>query len=220
MIIRNMRFWDFVRNLFYRVFYVPARYKYEGLVFGETFSDLDDWINGHTWSNLNYTYPELTGYGAKFVTTDKTQALITSRFMWKYGRFVFNGDLPDGKYDFPAFWLWGADDDWYAEIDCEWMGDKDTLNVNLYWGEKYGDHQLRTWGIKVKNMSEVVIEWSPGKIEWFADGRQVFVYSNRNVLDKWFDKKLWLVVNLGVLPECDTKDHYSEMFVRSVKIYE
>lgn len=156
-----------------------------------------------------------------------------------YGRFECRCTLPKEKGTWPAFWLYGQT--WPPEIDVfETYGKKDgstnnILKFNLHYGHTHDNtyEQMGAWGIKIDEIQlidkiyhEYAVEWSPNKIEVFIDGMKVFVYSRKEILDKYYNistAKMRIVMNHSIEEKYidkDDKEYYSEFKVDYVRAYD
>ena len=204
----------------------------------------------------HYVAPELIdGGGAKFIARYNPQTFdnrefpyeaskITTQktFRQKYGRFECRMTLPEGRGIWPAFWLWGPT--WPPEIDVIeayglTKGNKTNIqHISLHWGGRRPDNKnLKGWLINIqsrKTLGEVfhefVVEWSPKKIKFITNGIKVFEFTNKEILDKWFnsideekDGGMWITLNTNIHPdhfkEVDS-NYYSEFKVDYVRAYQ
>ena len=189
----------------------------------------------------------------------KTRAADGSAlFNQKYGRFEFRAKLPTGQGVWPALWMLPQKDTygtWAAsgEIDVleargqnphEILG---TLHYGSRWPEN--EHSGETYHLPDKgtiaDFHVYAIEWEPGAIRWFFDGKQYAAQSswwssgkndkeggvapeNESELDPWpapFDHEFYLIMNVAVggkflgNPDETTKFPV-EMVVDYVRAYE
>jgi Glycosyl hydrolases family 16 len=153
-----------------------------------------------------------------------------------YGRFECRCTLPKEKGTWPSFWLYGQT--WPPEIDVfETYGGKNgktnnILKLNLHYGFTHDKtkSELGAWGIKIDNnklinnvFHEYAVEWTSTKIEFFIDGLKVFIYSRKDILDKYFNTKMRIVMNHSIEDKYidkDDKDYYSEFKVDYVRAYD
>ena len=162
----------------------------------------------------------------------------------KYGRWECRMTLPKGKATWPAFWTWGQQ--WPPEIDIIEAYGKDEGEIyhqciNLHWGhdDQGGRNKMNAWKIRITNRGESLkfhefaMEWNENGIYLFTDGIKIFQFTNKKILNKWFNnfggKHRTLVnhnlKNDGVygtryLTEFEIKDYYSEFLVDYVRIYQ
>ncbi|MFW6246797.1 MAG: glycoside hydrolase family 16 protein [bacterium] len=166
----------------------------------------------HALFRVKHNPKIFTSNGEEILIPFEASLLSSAKsFRQKYGRFECRMTLPVGRGAWPAFWLWGST--WPPEIDViEAIGDKNGLDtkfqeINLHYGRHSLNNRedLRPWSIKLDNnrtvgkyYHEFAVEWSPNKIEFFTDGIKVFQYTNKEILDKWFntdDANTWIVIN-------------------------
>jgi beta-glucanase (GH16 family) len=193
---------------------------------------------------------------------DYTSARLKSRsrdcgqlFNQKYGRFEFRAKLPTGKGLWSALWMLPQDEGygpWPAsgEIDVvEARGQEPSKIVGtLHYGGRSAhaqsgqDLQLPDGGT-IADYHVYALEWEPGEIRWFIDGRhcatQSFWWSGKSAggraarprseadLHPWpapFDRPFYLVMNLAVggnflgNPDATTTSP-AEMLVDYVRVY-
>jgi beta-glucanase (GH16 family) len=150
----------------------------------------------------------------------------------KYGRFECRMTLPDEEWSWPAFWLWGSP--WPPEIDIieayGWDSGKTAVyqEINMHYGENSSNREhIRPWIIKIgksKNLTkefyEFAMEWSPNNIEIFTNGIKIFQYTKKEILDKWFNQPMWVVINNNVRNLTEHKpNYYSEFLVDYIRVY-
>ena len=141
---------------------------------------------------------------------------LTTKFSqrFKYGRFECRCTIPFEKYTWPAFWLWGAP--WPPEVDIFEMyggenGETGTQAINLHYGNvKEGSKtNMRPWKIKLQDrpkrgtppvFHEFAFEWYEDKMVFYTNGVEVFRYTDKEVLDKWYNsaENMWLVLNHSI----------------------
>lgn len=130
-------------------------------------------------------------------------------FRQQYGRFECRMTLPKGIGTWPAFWLWWAKDSNYSEIDVIEGYGRDTgkiteQEINLHWrNSSDATTNMKAWTVKLRHgvFYEFAAEWRPGSITFFTDGVPVFRFTNKSVLDKWFNQpntSMWMVLNHGI----------------------
>lgn len=168
-----------------------------------------------------------------------TKISTNKSFKQQYGRFECRCTLPEEKGVWPAFWLWG--ETWPPEIDVfEVYGRKkgksnNVQEINLHYGftDNNTKSQMSPWKIKIDDKElintifhEYAVEWTSTKIEIFIDGIKVFRYSNKNILDKYFNTdnaNMHIVMNHGIEEEYfieNNKDFRSEFLVDYIRAYE
>jgi hypothetical protein len=198
--------------------------------------------NGHTLFTVKYCPKKFLSHKIYDILTIPYQvSLLSSAFSNKqqYGRFECRMTLPKGKGVWPAFWLWGVANDGkdYIEIDIyEGYGRNsgtDTIyqECNIHYGtENYSKH-IKPWITKIGNRNtigkkyhEFAVEWRSDKIEFYTDGIKIFQYTNKTVLDRFFnqpDSKMWIVINNSLKEGyTDSTSYYSKFKVDYIRAYE
>ena len=151
----------------------------------------------------------------------------------QYGWFEVRMTLPDAPHSWPAFWLWGPP--WPPEIDViEGLGGETGKGViyqeiNLHYGTQKNRKQLGAWPVRIdrpRNVGKVfhvfAVEWTPETIDFYTNGVLVFRFNNREILDKWFNLPMWVVINNSIRYagfEELGKDYYSEFLVDYIRVY-
>lgn len=180
------------------------------------------------FGNERYTSAKLTTFGLQ---------------SWTYGRFVIRAKLPRGKGSWPAIWM--LPDDIQAgkpwplcgEIDImEHVGwNENMIHVSLH-SEKY-NHVRNTQRTHFEPLEEVwnrfhdyEMEWTPGAIEFFFDGRSVARFEQGEGgsdpgEEGWpFDKPYFLILNIAVGGnwggEVDETAMPYQMEIASVRVYQ
>lgn len=231
------RKWDCVR---WGQFHPDDHGKYYGLpeLVNGGYGKFISWYNPQTFQN--------TKTGEKVTIPIECSTLTTTNesFKGQYGRFECRMTLPGEIGAWPAFWIWGqnkADNDEviYSEIDCgEWYGETKGKSItkqciNLHWWQNHNKFTMKPWKVKIdkpenatKKFHEYVFEWRKHKIECFTDGVKIFQFSNKKILNKFYNpetNKLWLVINAGIDSDIVTGDdmlYRSEFLVDYIRIYE
>jgi beta-glucanase (GH16 family) len=138
-----------------------------------------------------------------------------NKFSWKYGRFEARIKMPTGRGVWPAFWLMPQDATYggwarSGEIDIvEEVGDKpDTAFGTIHYGDKWpgnvhtGDKYVLPSGILADDFHVYAVEWEPGEIRWYIDGKlyqtQTKWYTNAAPFPAPFDQKFFLILNFAV----------------------
>lgn len=151
----------------------------------------------------------------------------------QYGWFECRMTLPDAPHSWPAFWLWGRP--WPPEIDViEALGretGKDVIyqEINLHYGTQENRKQLGAWPIKIDRPGnignvfyEFAVDWRPDRIDFYTNGVLVYRFDDREVLDKWFNQTMWVVINNSIRYagfEELGEDYYSEFLVDYIRVY-
>lgn len=155
-------------------------------------------------------------------TFDYTSGKITTlgKFSMKYGRIDIKAKLPVGNGLWPAIWMMPADNsygDWPASGELDITENKGRLpqeeygtlhyggpNNHIYTGATYTFPQ----GQSVNEYHVYSVEWEPGEIRWYVDGK---IYQKQNNWKNYgpnndekysfpapFDKPFYLILNLAV----------------------
>ena len=151
----------------------------------------------------------------------------------KYGRFECRMTLPYAPHSWPAFWLWGPP--WPPEIDIiEALGRETGKSViyqeiNLHYGTQENRKQMGAWPVKIdrpRNIGRVfyefALEWYPDRLDFYTNGVLVFSFDDREILDKWFNQPMWVVINNSIRYagyEELGPDYYSEFLVDYIRVY-
>jgi beta-glucanase (GH16 family) len=116
----------------------------------------------------------------------------TSKAAFMYGRIETRAKVPQGKGLWPAIWMMPEDESVYGqwpkcgEIDImEVLGDQtETAFGTVHYGEPHAEKQgkvtLTGGETFATDFHEYAVEWEPGKLEWFIDGKSYLV------VDNWF----------------------------------
>ena len=123
------------------------------------------------------------GYTSARIKTRRRDG--TPLFTKRYGRFEFRAKVPWGKGLWPALWLLPQDDaygTWAAsgEIDVmEIVGERPQEYLgSIHFGSTFPKRSLVTHvhpfadGGSVADFHVYAVEWEPGIIRWFVDGKQ------------------------------------------------
>lgn len=117
-----------------------------------------------------------------------------------YGYFEMRARLPKGKGLWPAFWLVPTDGSWPPEIDIvEVLGHTpstvydtyhyfDATNTRQKAGGVYQTHDLSS------TFSTFGLDWKPGLLVWYVDGRETFRFSGPGITSK----RMYVLLNLAV----------------------
>lgn len=157
-----------------------------------------------------------------------------SFFEQQYGRFECRMTLPVAKHSWPAFWMWGRP--WPPEIDVIEAYGKETgldaiyQEINLHWGEGDNPQQMGAWKIKIdkpenlgQNFYEFAVEWRPDRVDFFTNGVRVFQFTDTEVLNRWFDQSMWVVINNSIKRAGFSElgeYYYSEFLVDYIRVYQ
>jgi hypothetical protein len=118
-----------------------------------------------------------------------------SAFNFTYGYAEARMWLPRGSGLWPAFWTWPTNERWPPEIDVvEFYGDN-RRNVYLTYHAPTGsDESIITRTDWTAGWHTFAIDWRPGSITWYIDGKQVKARRSQDVADI----PLYLIANLAV----------------------
>jgi beta-glucanase (GH16 family) len=150
-----------------------------------------------------------------------------SSFAQSYGYFEMRAKLPKGQGLWPAFWLVPLDSGTPPEIDImEALGHQpSTVYQTYHYLDAAGAHQKAGNVYEgpdfTTKFSTFGIDWKPGLLVWYVDGREVFRFQNPAVTSA----KMYLLLNLAVGgywpgdPNASTV-FPAEMVVDYVRVYE
>eukprot|EP01025_Chloroclados_australasicus_P044493 TRINITY_DN4828_c0_g1_i1.p1 TRINITY_DN4828_c0_g1~~TRINITY_DN4828_c0_g1_i1.p1 ORF type:complete len:346 (+),score=46.16 TRINITY_DN4828_c0_g1_i1:28-1038(+) len=194
--------------------------------------------------------------GGPFGCKDFTSARIRTMYRgdWLYARVEVKAKLPKGKGVWPAIWMLPTDFEygmWAAsgEIDIvelrgqlpdtilgtlhfggEWPGQEGTYMDE--WGPSFGNQEfVLKNGDFSEDFHEFALEWDPGEIRWYVDGRHFLTHNawmSIAALDNPlapFDKRFHLILNIACggqfvgTPDLDTP-FPQEMIVDYVRVYQ
>lgn len=179
-------------------------------------------------------------------------------FAQKYGRFEIRAKLPTGQGVWPALWMLPQDQPyggWAAsgEIDILEVRGQEPRKVlgTLHYGSKWpaNAHASREFtfpeGESVADFHVYSVEWEPGEIRWYIDGKkyatQSFWWSSSKSgergganpasdadLNPWpapFDQPFYLIMNVAVGgnfvgPPDESTKFPVEMLVDYVRVYD
>jgi beta-glucanase (GH16 family) len=146
--------------------------------------------------------------------------LTQGKFYQKYGKFEARMKLPVGKGFWPAFWLMPESDvygGWAASGELDIMeargGEPTKVAGTLHHGasapnNKYsGKEYTFTEGETIGEFHTYSVEWEPGEIRWYVDGRLYQTQNNWSTTGKDgekyafpapFDQEFFVILNLAV----------------------
>ncbi len=161
---------------------------------------------------------------------------------WKYGRIEVRAKLPSGSGLWPAIWMLPTTDHyggWAAsgEIDImEFKGSEpDTIHGTIHYGSPWPNNKYtgKPYKLPSGNFTDefhtFAINWTPGKIEWYVDGKlfqtQTKWESSGGSFPAPFDQKFHVVLNLAVgghfvKPPNDQTKFPAQMLVDYVRVYQ
>lgn len=165
---------------------------------------------------------------------------------FKYGLFEARVKVPGGQGFLPAFWMMPTDENLYGqwprcgEIDImEVLGnDTDTSYGTIHYGnphsESQGNYTLDE-GSFADEYHVFDVEWEPGKISWYVDGRLIHTEDNWYSATEGqgeitypapFDQPFYIILNLAVggnwpgNPDETTDIKNSAYYIDYVKVYQ
>lgn len=148
-------------------------------------------------------------------------------FAQSYGYFEMRAKLPKGKGLWPAFWLVPLGSGTPPEIDImeALEHQPSTVYQTYHYLDSTGAHQKAGNTFEGPDFSEKFstfgIDWKPGLLVWYIDGREVFRFQNPAVSSE----KMYLLLNLAVGgywpgdPD-ETTTFPAEMLVDYVRVYQ
>jgi beta-glucanase (GH16 family) len=169
------------------------------------------------------------GYSSARLKTRKKDG--TALFSQKYGKFEFRAKLPTGQGLWPALWMLPLKEEYgpwasSGEIDVMEARGQEPNRVlgTLHYGSQWPSnaHSSNEYefpkGQSIAEFHTYAVEWEPGAIRWFVDGKeyakQSFWWSSskrdgakgvkpakESALNPWpapFDRPFYLVMNVAV----------------------
>ena len=137
---------------------------------------------------------------------------------FKYGLFEARVKVPEGQGFLPAFWMMPTDENLYGqwprcgEIDImEVLGNNtDTSYGTIHYGNPHSESQ-GSYTLDEGSFSEEYhvfdVEWEPGKISWYVDGKLIHTEDNWYSATEGqgeitypapFDQPFYIILNLAV----------------------
>lgn len=165
---------------------------------------------------------------------------------FKYGLFEARVKVPEGQGFLPAFWMMPTDENLYGqwprcgELDImEVLGnDTDTSYGTIHYGnphsESQGSYTLEK-GTFADEYHVFDMEWEPGKISWYVDGKLIHTEGNWYSVTEGqgevtypapFDQPFYIILNLAVggnwpgNPDETTDVANSAYYIDYVKVYQ
>jgi beta-glucanase (GH16 family) len=174
----------------------------------------------------------------------KTKGLFSK----KYGKFEARIKSPQGKGYWPAFWMMPEKDvygSWptSGEIDIMEAAGKDPSRIGgtIHYGEQYPNNTYKgaeyhfPEGEAITDFHTYGVEWEPGEIRWYVDGKLYQTLNNwfskgKDQASKYafpapFDQEFYMILNLAIggwyggNPD-ETTQFPGEMEVDYVRAYE
>lgn len=182
--------------------------------------------------------------GTKAYTSGRINTQNKHNF--KYGLFEARVKVPKGKGFLPAFWMMPTNENLYGqwprcgEIDImEVLGhEADTSYGTIHYGNPHSESQGK-YTLSSGDFSEEFhvfdVEWAPGKISWYVDGKRIHTESdwysateNQGEISypAPFDQPFYMILNLAVggnwpgNPDETTDIANSAFYVDYVKAYQ
>jgi beta-glucanase (GH16 family) len=152
----------------------------------------------------------------RFGNNDYTSARLRSegRFEHGYGRFEASIKLPTGAGLWPAFWLLSTEHDTVGWPEC---GELDIMELRgsepgVVHGSAHGPgysganpktnkYQLGADRSFADGFHTFALEWSPGEVHWFVDGKHFHAIRQAEMPreHRWvFDGEMFLILNVAV----------------------
>jgi len=166
---------------------------------------------------------------------------------WKYGKFEIRAKMPQGQGIWPAIWMMPEDEPFYGtwpkcgEIDImELLGhEPDKIYGTIHFGEPHkesqGTYTLPEGQTFADDFHVYSIEWEPGEIRWYIDGKLYHVANDWYSRDPYladdytypapFDQNFFLILNISVgggwpgYPD-ETTVFPQQMVVDYVRVYQ
>jgi beta-glucanase (GH16 family) len=135
------------------------------------------------------------------VTTGPPAYTEPSKLAFTYGKVEVRFRLPDGRGLWPAIWMLPASEESEPEIDLlEVLGhEPGRLLMRLHTKETESESIGKNYALpKGYSLADawhtIALDWSPGKLVFFLDGREVWTLESEHVPDE----PMYLVMNLAV----------------------
>jgi beta-glucanase (GH16 family) len=148
-------------------------------------------------------------YRSGMVTTGPPVYQADSRFDFTYGRVEARVRAPGGAGLWSAVWLLPSTSESRPEIDILELLGNDPTEWIFHFHPKDRDRQSDGHRTRGPNLStgwhDVGLDWEPGRLRWFIDGREVWRVEGDHVPDE----PMYLVANLavgGVYPGAPAED--------------
>lgn len=162
-------------------------------------------------------YPFASG----MVATGPPAYKTPSKLAFTYGKVDVRFQLPAGRGLWPAIWLLPASEDSRPEIDMLEVTGDDTGRLRMHLHPKNRsvpslgkDYLLPKGHSLAGNWHTISLDWSPGELSFFLDGRQVWQVAGKQVPDE----PMYLVMNLAVGGEYPGKPDNSTKFPATFNI--
>lgn len=122
-------------------------------------------------------------------------------FKATYGFFEIRARIPSGQGLWPAFWMLPSSHESLPEIDVmEVLGHApDLLELHYHYAKPNGDKRSAAKEVKTGDLSKgwhvYGVDWSPDRIVWYLDGKEVWRFSEAENIS---DEPMYLLINLAV----------------------
>lgn len=166
-------------------------------------------------------------YRSGMVNSGSGSTNSSVRWAGTYGYYEARMKFQAGQGIWPAFWLLPVNKEWPPEIDImEAIGSKpDQILQTIHW-QTNGQPEKSVSVVNDKNSYANVwhtygVDWEPGKIIWYIDGKETASYSGSNVPDTPMEIIIDLAVG-GLLPgnANSTTPFPSQLEVDYVHVYQ
>ncbi len=176
------------------------------------------------WSgSYEQTYPYISG----LISTGRPSYDAAPKWSTSYGYMEARLKTDGGQGLWPAFWLLPTDHSWPPEIDAmELVGSAPhQLLATYHWPDAAGhpqkDATTYSAGDFTAGWHTYAVNWQPGRIDWYADGRHLKTLTGSNVTNKPME----LIINLavgGTLPgNANAKTHFpARLQIDYVRVYQ
>lgn len=182
--------------------------------------------------------------GSDYYTSGKIKTQNKKDFL--YGKITISAKVPQGQGLWPALWMMPTDEGKYGqwpkcgEIDImEVLGnDVQTAYGTVHYGEPHGEQQgtvkLES-GSFADSFHEYSVEWEPGEMRWYIDGKEYLKVNDWFTAVKGeddkpypapFDQTFYIQMNLAVggdwpgNPDASTNFDKAEFEVDYVRVYQ
>jgi beta-glucanase (GH16 family) len=166
-------------------------------------------------------------YRSGMVNTGSGSTNGTVRWAGTYGYYEARMKFQAGQGVWPAFWLLPVNKQWPPEIDVmEFLGNKpNEILQTLHW---QANGQPQESSVVIKRAQDYSnswhtygVDWEPGKIDWYIDGKLTRSYVGPNIPDTPME----IIINLaigGLLPgNANTTTPFpSQLQVDFVRVYQ
>lgn len=140
-------------------------------------------------------------YSSGMVTTGPPAYNTPAKLAFTYGRVDVRFQLPASRGLWPAVWLLPASENSLPEIDMLEVTGDDTGRLRMHLHPKSRsveplgqDYVLPKGKSLAGDWHTVSLDWSPGELAYFLDGKQVWQVTGKQVPDE----PMYLVLNLAV----------------------